>query len=64
MMSSEDKQATLILEYESEEQLATVLYFLNPIIIDHKEIEIPFFKKTIRNYCTSIGGMQRMKQEP
>ncbi len=45
MIAREGKQCTLTLEYEKDEQLATVLYFLNPILIKHEEIEIPFSGK-------------------
>lgn len=36
---------TIILDYEEEEQLTTVLHFLSPVLIEYNIEEIPFYGK-------------------
>ena len=40
-----NRQLTFTLEYEEEEQLATVLHFLSPILESYTTEEIPFYGK-------------------
>lgn len=40
-----DRTATITMDYEEEEQFATVLYFLGPILVEHHEITVPFAGK-------------------
>lgn len=40
-----NRQLTFILDYEEEEQLATVLHFLSPILESYTTEEIPFYGK-------------------
>ncbi len=40
-----DRQLTFALDYEEEEQLATVLHFLSPILEEYRTEEIPFYGK-------------------
>lgn len=42
MMQTGGRQCMLTLEYEKEEQLTTVLQFLDPILVEHTEIIAPF----------------------
>lgn len=44
-MKLRDRTVTLILDYEEEEQLATVLHFLSPILESYTSEEIPFYGK-------------------
>lgn len=40
-----DRQLTFILDYEEEEQLATVLHFLSPVLVEYTVEDIPFYGK-------------------
>jgi len=40
-----DRQLTFALDYEEEEQLVTVLFFLSPILEGYQTEEIPFYGK-------------------
>lgn len=47
----EDRTVTLIMPYDTTEQLKTVLFFLEPILVSHKE-EPGLFGEKKRAYIT------------